>query len=46
MTDQRIDKLADLLVNYSVAVRPGDKVLVNGDAVAEPLLKAVYARVL
>ncbi len=46
MTDPRIEKLADLLVNYSVAVQPGDKVLVNGDAIAEPLLKAVYARVL
>ena len=46
MADPRIEKLADLLVNYSVAVRPGDKVLVNGTSLAEPLLKAVYARVL
>ena len=46
MTDARIEKLAHLLVNYSVAVRPGDKVLVQGGSVAEPLLKAVYTRVL
>jgi aminopeptidase len=46
MTDPRIEKLADVLVNYSVAVQPGDKVLVQGDVPASPLLKAVYARVL
>jgi aminopeptidase len=46
VTDPRIDKLADVLVNYSVAVQPGDKVVVRGDAPAGPLLKAVYARVL
>jgi len=46
MTDQRVDKLAGVLVNYSVAVQPGDKVMIRGDALAEPLLKAVYAEVL
>jgi aminopeptidase len=46
MTDTRIEKLADLLVNYSVTVKPGDKVVINGDTAAGPLLKAVYARVL
>jgi len=46
MSDQRVDKLANVLVNYSVAVQPGDKVMIRGDALAEPLLKAVYARVL
>ncbi len=46
MTDPRIEKLAHLLVNYSVAMRPGDKVLITGDAVGEPLLKAVYTETL
>jgi len=46
MTDPRIEKLAHLLVNYSVAMRPGDRVLINGDTVAEPLLKAVYTETL
>ncbi|HEX7078280.1 MAG TPA: aminopeptidase [Candidatus Eisenbacteria bacterium] len=46
MNDPRVDQLADLLVNYSVAVRPGDKVAVQGSTAAEPLLKAVYAAVL
>lgn len=46
MTDQRIEKLAEVLVDYSTAVEPGDKVLISGGTLAEPLLKAVYARVL
>lgn len=46
MADIRIEKLAELLVDYSVAVKPGDKVSIEGDTAAEPLLKAIYARVL
>jgi len=46
MTDLRIEKLADVLVNYSVAVQPGDKVLIQGETIASPLLLAIYAKVL
>mgnify|MGYP005835466669 CR=1 FL=1 len=46
MSDPRIEKLAQVLVDYSTSVRPGDKVLIEGCTLAEPLLKAVYARVL
>ncbi len=46
MVDIRVRKLAELLVDYSVAVKPGDKVSIEGDAGAEPLLKEIYARVL
>ena len=46
MADIRIEKLAEVLVDYSVAVKPGDKVVVRGDPAAEPLLSAVYAKVL
>ena len=46
MADPRVEKLADVLVNYSVAVQPGDKVLIQGGTPASPLLKAVYAKVL
>jgi aminopeptidase len=46
MADIRIEKLADLLVNYSVRVHPGDKVAISGDIAAEPLIKAVYIDVL
>ena len=46
MADTRIESLADVLVNYSIAVRPGDKVVIRGDSAAGPLLRAVYAKVL
>lgn len=46
MADQRIEKLADVLVNYSVGVKKDDKVLIQGSTLAEPLIKAAYAQVL
>jgi aminopeptidase len=46
MADPRIEKLADVLVNYSVAVQPGHKVMIQGETIASPLLNAVYAKVL
>jgi aminopeptidase len=42
MTDPRITKLADLLVNYSVAVKPGDKTIIHGSTLSEPLLREIY----
>lgn len=45
MVDARVDKLAQVLVEYSVGVRPRDKVLIQGGAIAEPLLKAIVRRV-
>ena len=45
MSDIRVEKLAELVVNYSVRVKKGDKVVIQGDGVAEPLLKAIYANV-
>lgn len=46
MSDIRLEKLADLLVNYSVGVKPGDKVVIQGENLAEPLHKAIYAKTL
>ncbi len=46
MADPRIEKLASVLVDYSVAVQPGDKVAIQGESGAAPMLKAVYAKVL
>jgi aminopeptidase len=46
MADVRVEKLADVLVSYSVAVQPGDKVRIFGDVGAAPLIRAVYASVL
>ena len=46
MPDPRIDKMADVLVNYSTGVQPGDKAMISGSELAAPLLRAVYAKVL
>src|ERR1039457_1118252 len=46
MADIRVEKLADLLVNYSVEIRKGDKVAIQGEALAEPLLREIYVKVL
>lgn len=46
MRDERLNKLARVLVDYSVAAKEGDQVVLAGGAAAEPLIKAVYARLL
>ena len=46
MMDIRVEKLADLLVNYSIEVRKGDNIVIEGNTLSEPLVKAVYAKVL
>jgi len=44
--DQRTDKLAQLLVNYSIGVRPGEKILLHAPTPAQPLIVALYREVL
>ena len=46
MRDQRLDKLADVLVKYSTEVRPGDEVAIISDPVAMPLVEATFEAVL
>ena len=46
MHDPRIDKLAQLLVNYSVEVRPGDRVAIMAPEIAKPLSDAIYVEAL
>lgn len=46
MTDIRLQRLADLLVNYSTEVQPGDWVGILGDVTALPALREVYAAVI
>lgn len=41
--DARIEKMADVLINYSTKVQPGDKVLIRSTSpAAEPLVQALY----
>ncbi|MFZ5808247.1 MAG: aminopeptidase [Chloroflexota bacterium] len=46
MTDPRVQKLAELLVQYSVEVKKGDKVWLQGPTSAAPLIREVYKQVL
>ena len=46
MADPRVQKLAKLLVNYGVAVKPGDKVAIMGGLVTEPLMTGIYREVI
>ncbi|MEX0867750.1 MAG: aminopeptidase [Pirellulales bacterium] len=39
-------KLADVLVNYSTEVKPGDLVRISGSTITEPLIVAIYQAVL
>lgn len=41
MTDPRIDKLADVLVNYSCAVKPGESILIEAIDVPHAFTKAL-----
>jgi aminopeptidase len=45
-TDPRIQKLAKLLVNYSVFVKSDENVIISGTTEVEPLLLAVYKEVI
>jgi aminopeptidase len=46
LKDHRIEKVADVLVDYSVKVKEGDLVAIRGSYVAEPLMLALYLRCL
>jgi aminopeptidase len=42
MTDPRVAKLADLLVNYALELQPGQIVRLDGGTVAAPFLRELY----
>jgi aminopeptidase len=46
MADPRVERLAGVLVDYSMAVEPEQLVVLQGPPLAEPLLTEVYRRVL
>lgn len=46
LMDPRVEKLAEILVDYSVGVRKGDVVGIGADIGGAPLVEAVYRRVL
>ena len=46
MADAHIEKLADILVEHSTEIKKDDLVAIRGSYVAEPLILALYERVL
>ena len=42
MTDPPVVKLADLLVNYSLELKPGQIVRLDGGTVAAPFVRELY----
>lgn len=46
MKDARIDKLADMLVTYSIDVQPGQKIMIHGEMGGEPLMAAIMRKCL
>ena len=45
MRDPRIEKLADVLVNYSVACKKGEKVLIEARGIDHELVNACVEKV-
>jgi aminopeptidase len=45
VADPRVERLADVLVDYSTSVRPGDLVLLETGPLATPLLRELFRRV-
>lgn len=46
MTDPRVEKLAEILVDYSCEVEAGDYVAIYASPEAEPLVRALYRKIL
>jgi aminopeptidase len=42
MADRRVEKLAKVLVEYSLGIKPGDIFLIGAETTAEPLVREVY----
>jgi aminopeptidase len=46
MRDPRLDKLAEVLVRYSAAVKPGDLVTIVGEPASMPAAEALFEAIL
>ncbi|MBX3375399.1 MAG: aminopeptidase [Phycisphaeraceae bacterium] len=46
MPDPRLNQLADVIVRYSTRVKPGDLVNIHAEAIAMPLIEAVWVAVI
>ncbi|MBS3750958.1 MAG: aminopeptidase [Anaerolineales bacterium] len=46
MLNSRKSKLAQILVEHSTRIQPGDRVIIEATTAAEPLIRALYRRIL
>lgn len=46
MHDPRVQSWARVLTGYCTEVRPGQRVVISGESVAEPLMRAIYREVI
>jgi aminopeptidase len=46
MPDLRTVRMADVIVNYSANIQPGDRVLIEAETDARPLVRALYESIL
>jgi aminopeptidase len=46
MNDPRINRLADVYVGYSTEIQPGDRVLIEAEPAAEPIVRATFKAIL
>ena len=46
VADPRISKFADILVQHSARVVPGDRILIEATTAAEPLVRELYIKIL
>ena len=42
MPDPRIEQIADVLVHYSLDIQPGQTLAIQGNVLAEPLIREIY----
>jgi aminopeptidase len=46
LADPRVERLANILVDHSAQIKPGDRVAIEATTAAEPLVRALYAAIL
>ena len=46
MADARVEKLAQILVDHSAEIKPGDRVAIEATTAAQPLVRALCANIL
>jgi aminopeptidase len=46
LIDSRLEKMADVLVNHSLKVKKGERILISADILAKPLVLVIYKKLI